>query len=60
MSSMSCAYSVPVAYFARWPLFMYYKVPIITAMLPVHNVIFFSLVQETVDKQRAAGVQPRH
>ena len=53
-------YSVPVAYFARWPLFMYYKVPIITAMLPVHNVIFFSLVQETVDKQRAAGVQPRH
>ena len=53
-------YSVPVVYFARWPLFMYYKVPIITAMLPVHNVIFFSLVQETVDKQRAAGVQPRH
>ena len=53
-------YSVPVPYFARWPLFMYYKVPIITAMLPVHNVIFFSLVQETVARQKAAGVQSRH
>ncbi|MBO5600063.1 MAG: hypothetical protein J5897_03360 [Candidatus Methanomethylophilus sp.] len=53
-------YSVPVSYFARWPLFMYYKVPIITAMVPVHNVIFFSLVQENVAKQKAAGVQSRH
>jgi hypothetical protein len=39
---------------------MYYKVPIITAMVPVHNVIFFSLVQENVAKQKAAGVQSRH
>ena len=45
-------YSVPVAYFARWSLFMYYKVPIIAAMLPVHNVIFFSLVQSEMEKKK--------
>lgn len=44
--------TVPVKAIARWPLFMYYKVPIITAMLPIHNVIFFSLVQETMAKRK--------
>ena len=53
-------FDVPVDYFARWALFMYYKVPIITAMLPVHNIIFFSLVQDRIAEQRRAGVQPRH
>lgn len=46
--------SIPVESVARWPLFMYYLVPIITAMLPIHNVIFFSLVQSNIEKNRAS------
>ncbi len=44
--------SVPVESVARWPLFMYYLVPIINAMLPIHNVIFFSLVQSEMEKKK--------
>lgn len=43
--------TVPVKSIARWPILMYYKVPIVTAMLPVHNVVFFALVNETVRKK---------
>ena len=44
--------TVPVESVARWPLFMYYLVPIINAMLPIHNVIFFSLVQSEMEKKK--------
>ncbi len=47
--------TIPVESVARWPLFMYYLVPIVTAMLPIHNVIFFSLVQTQMEKNKAKG-----
>lgn len=46
---------VSVGRFARWPLLVYYKTPILTSMLPVHNVIFFTLVQDAVEKRRETG-----
>lgn len=51
-------FEVPVERFSRWAYFMYYKIPILTAMLPVHNIIFFSLVQETIEKRRSEGAGP--
>ncbi|MCQ2078752.1 MAG: hypothetical protein MJZ38_01655 [archaeon] len=42
---------VPIEEVARWPLFMYYKVPILTAMLPIHNIRFFYLVQDRIEQQ---------
>ncbi len=44
---------VPINRFARWGYFMYYKVPILTAMLPVHNIIFFALVQDNIEKRHS-------
>lgn len=49
-------FDVPIDRFSRWAYFMYYKIPILTAMLPVHNIIFFSLVQDTIEK-RSSGRQ---
>ncbi|MCQ2070461.1 MAG: hypothetical protein MJZ68_04970 [archaeon] len=36
---------------ARWPLLMYYKVPILTSMIAVHNVVFLSFVKTAVAEQ---------
>ena len=49
-------FDVPVDRFSRWAYFIYYKVPILTAMLPVHNIIFFALVQDTIEKRRSEGL----
>ncbi len=49
---------VPVDRFSRWGYFMYHKVPILTAMLPVHNIVFFSLVRNNIAKRRSEGRNP--
>ncbi|MCQ2084879.1 MAG: hypothetical protein MJZ21_01875 [archaeon] len=49
--------TIPVNSFARWSIFMYYKVQIITAMLPAHNVIFFAMVKNLINKRQAEGRQ---